>query len=52
MRLEYEGLTRCEAVSTEGARWYNNPTGKSYCVAMYNISQVVQDGLIILHYFF
>ena len=27
MRLEYEGLSRCEALSTEGARWFNNPTG-------------------------
>ena len=27
MRLEYEGLSKCEAVSTEGARWYNDPAG-------------------------
>ena len=27
MRLEYEGLSRCEAVVSQGARWYSNPTG-------------------------
>jgi E3 ubiquitin-protein ligase MYCBP2 len=27
MRLEYEGLSRCEALTTEGARWFNNATG-------------------------
>ena len=27
MRLEYEGLSKCEAVSTKGARWYNDPAG-------------------------
>jgi len=27
MRLEYEGLSKCEAVSTEGARWFNDPAG-------------------------
>jgi len=27
MRLEYEGLSRSEALTTEGARWFNNPTG-------------------------
>ena len=30
MRLEYEGLTKCEAVAIEGARWYNDPAGMSY----------------------
>jgi E3 ubiquitin-protein ligase MYCBP2 len=29
MRLEYEGLSRCEAVVSQGARWFNNPTGFS-----------------------
>ena len=28
MRLEYEGLSVCEAVSSEGARWFNDPAGK------------------------
>ena len=28
MRLEYEGLTKCEAVTSEGARWHNDPAGK------------------------
>jgi E3 ubiquitin-protein ligase MYCBP2 len=27
MRLEYEGLSKCEAVSTKGARFYNDPAG-------------------------
>ena len=30
MRLEYEGLSRCEAVVSPGARWFNNPTGWFY----------------------
>ena len=28
MRLEYEGLSKCEAVTSEGARWHNDPAGK------------------------
>ena len=28
MRLEYEGLSKCEAVVSEGARWFNDPAGK------------------------
>ena len=28
MRLEYEGLSKCEAVTSEGARWFNDPAGK------------------------
>ncbi|KAJ8027887.1 E3 ubiquitin-protein ligase MYCBP2 [Holothuria leucospilota] len=27
MRLEYEGLDKCEAVTTPGARYHNNPAG-------------------------
>ena len=27
MRLEYEGLSKCEAVAMEGTRWYNDPAG-------------------------
>ena len=27
MRLEYEGLSKCEAVSSPGARWFNDPSG-------------------------
>jgi len=27
MRLEYEGLSKCEAVVSEGARWFNDPAG-------------------------
>jgi len=27
MRLEYEGLSKCEAVTSEGARWHNDPAG-------------------------
>ena len=27
MRLEYEGLSKCEAVAIEGTRWYNDPAG-------------------------
>lgn len=27
MRLEYEGLARCEAITTPGGRFYNNPAG-------------------------
>ena len=27
MRLEYEGLLKCEAVTTPGARYYDNPAG-------------------------
>ncbi|XP_070552183.1 E3 ubiquitin-protein ligase MYCBP2-like isoform X2 [Ptychodera flava] len=27
MRLEYEGLHKCEAITTPGARFYNDPTG-------------------------
>ena len=27
MRLEYEGLSKCEAVTSEGARWFNDPAG-------------------------
>ena len=25
MRLEYEGLSKCEAVATKGARFFNDP---------------------------
>ena len=28
MRLEYEGLSKCEAVTSEGARWFNDPAGE------------------------
>ena len=28
MRLEYEGLSSCEAVTSEGARWFNDPAGE------------------------
>ena len=28
MRLEYEGLSKCEAVVSAGARWCNDPAGK------------------------
>ena len=27
MRLEYEGLSKCEAVTSEGARWNKDPAG-------------------------
>ena len=27
MRLEYEGMSKCEAVVSEGARWFNDPAG-------------------------
>lgn len=27
MRLEYEGLYKCEAITTPGNRFYNDPTG-------------------------
>ena len=27
MRLEYEGLSKCEAVTAEGARWHGDPAG-------------------------
>ena len=27
MRLEYEGLSKCDAIGTKGARFYNDPTG-------------------------
>ena len=27
MRLEYEGLSKCEAVVSQGARWFNDPAG-------------------------
>ena len=30
MRLEYEGLSKCEAVTSEGARWHNDPTGNLF----------------------
>ena len=29
MRLEYEGLSKCEAVSSPGARWFNDPSGET-----------------------
>ena len=29
MRLEYEGLSKCEAVTSEGARWFNDPAGET-----------------------
>ena len=28
MRLEYEGMSKCEAVVSEGARWFNDPAGE------------------------
>ena len=28
MRLEYEGLSKCEAVVSAGARWCNDPAGE------------------------
>jgi len=29
MRLEYEGLSKCEAVTTKGVRFFNDPAGFS-----------------------
>ena len=29
MRLEYEGLSKCEAISSPDSRWFNDPTGFS-----------------------
>jgi E3 ubiquitin-protein ligase MYCBP2 len=29
MRLEYEGLSKCEAVATKGARFFNDPVIKT-----------------------
>ena len=29
MRLEYEGLSKCEAVTSQGARWFNDPAGET-----------------------
>jgi len=33
MRLEYEGLSKCEAVTTKGARFYNDP--ESFAIERY-----------------
>ena len=34
MRLEYEGLSKSDAVMAKGARFYNDP-GKSVCSTVY-----------------
>ena len=28
MRLEFDGLSKCEAITSVGARWFNDPAGE------------------------
>ena len=42
MRLEYEGLSQCEAVTSQGARWFNDPAGTYTLTLTHNLSLFFQ----------
>lgn len=52
MRLEYEGLHKSEAITTAGARFYNDPAGFAMNRYAYYVCYKCKKVLLILGSFF
>ena len=38
MRLEFDGLSKCEAITSVGARWFNDPAGEHLDLVLNNLT--------------
>ena len=50
MRLEFDGLSKCEAITSVGARWFNDPAGEHLDLVLNNLCMICILGFAMDRY--